>query len=379
MLVPKVAGKLWMRGFVELTREMWVYLEVLIRWKWVILLVTGLSCAVVTVVTLLMPPTYVASATLRVVASAHSGSMENVDYKYTDRLVNTYVAILESRPILEQAIERLRLNTTPGTLAGKTDVQALPDTELIKIYVEDGEPGLAKDIANTLAAVLIEQSASLYSGGGKSAREILEEQLSSIDSDLQEDRSRLYSLMNSGASDYGEIDALNSKIMLEEQSYAMLLTQYEQARVEEAMRANSITFVERADQPARPSKPNKKLNITLGALAGLGAGMGLAFLLENLRGTPAVRWLPSLRKKRPSEEAQADRERVHVSIDELGLEASIAVILKGAGMETAEDLVKRDDWELLAIPGLGARSLEQLRASLETKGFISRWPRDLDT
>lgn len=286
-----------MKPFVESTRQMWVYLEVVIRWKWVIVLVTVVSCAVVTIATLLTPPTYVASATLRIVASAHSGSMEYVDYEYTDRLVNTYVAILKSRPILEQAIERLRLNMTPGSLASRTDVQEVPDTELIVINVEDGDPRRARDIANALGALLIERSASLYSGGGKSAREILEEQLEAVESDLQEDRSRLYSLMDSGASDYGEIDALNSKIMLEEQTYATLLTQYEQARVEEAMRANSITVVEQAIEPGRPSKPNKKLNIMLGALVGVGGGTGLAFLFENLRGTPAAQWLSFRRKK----------------------------------------------------------------------------------
>jgi uncharacterized protein involved in exopolysaccharide biosynthesis len=357
---------------VGLTRDMWAYFEVLVRWKWVVLLVTALSCAVVTIATLLMPPTYVASATLRVVASATSGSMEDVDYKYTDRLVNTYVAILESRPILEQAIARLDLNMMPGSLAGKTDVQALPDTELIRINVEDGDPALAKDIANTLAALLIEQSASLYSGGGKSARQILEERLSAIESELQDDRLRLYSLMNSGANNYGEIDALNSKIMLEEQSYAMLLTQYEQARIEEAMRANSIAVVEPAIEPGRPSKPSTKLNIILGALVGLGGGIGLAFLFENLRGTPAAQWLPSLGKSTSGEEAQVGGERVPVSVEELGLEASIARILREAGIESAEDLLKKDEEELLAIPGFGAKTLEQLRASLDRKGFTWR-------
>ncbi len=59
-----------------------------------------------------------------------------------------------------------------------------------------------------------------------------------------------------------------------------------------------------------------------------------------------------------------------VSIDELELPARVASALKGAGLETADDLLARDEAELLAIRGFGAKSLDQLRASLRDKGLI---------
>ena len=165
----------------------------------------------------------------------------------------------------------------------------MADTELIRISVGDGNPRRARDIANTLATLLIEQSQSLYSGGGKSAREILQERLKVIEGNLEQDRANLQSLMNRADSRadnaQGEIDALNNKITVEEETYAMLLRQYEEARVAEAMRASSITVVEPAIEPEVPSKPRKRLNIMLGALVGLAGGTGLAFLFENLDST----------------------------------------------------------------------------------------------
>jgi uncharacterized protein involved in exopolysaccharide biosynthesis len=258
----------------------------------------------------------------------------------------------------------------PRGLAARTKIEALPDTELIRITVEDSNPWRARDIANTLAALLMEQSQSLYSGGSKSAREILEEQLEVIQGNLAQDRGSLETLINRAASTGAEIDALSNKISFEEETYAMLLAQYEQARVDEAMRANSFALVEAAIEPEAPSSPHKRLNIMLGALVSLAGGTWLAFLLENLRGTPAEEWLSSLRKSGPSEAVEEERERVPVAMDELGLPASVAVALKGAGMGSAEDLLKKDDEELLAIRGLGAKSLEQVRASLKAKGLI---------
>jgi len=176
--------------------------------------------------------------------------------------MNTCVEILRSRPILEEAIERLELSMLPEDLAEKIKVEVLAETELIRISVGDGNPRRARDIANTLATLLIEPSQSLYSGGSKSAREILQEQLKVIEGNLEQDRANLQSLMNRAASAQGEIDALNNKMRLEEETYAMLLRQYEEARVAEAMRASSITVVEPAIEPGVPGKPRKKLKVT---------------------------------------------------------------------------------------------------------------------
>ena len=285
---------------------MQAYLEIFGRWKWVIILTTLVTFAVVTIGTFILPPAYSASTTLRV-AQARSGSIQYVDYMYAERLMNTYVEILRSRPILEETIQRLDLGMTPKDLAKRTKVEALTDTELMRISVEDGNPWRARDIANTLAALLIEQSQSLYTGGSRSAREILEEQLHVIESNLEQDRVSLESLMNRPGSTDAEIDALGNKIALEEGTYAMLLGQYEQARADEAMRADSISVVEAAIEPEAPSSPNKRLNIMLGALVGLAGGVGLAFLFENLGTRLGVQRLSSLRKSGPREAAEESR------------------------------------------------------------------------
>ncbi len=89
---------------------------------------------------------------------------------------------------------------------------------------------------------------------------------------------------------------------------------------------------------------------------------------------------PGARPERATEEAVAAQLKeaapeeagkpVAVSLDELGLPTRTVGLLKRAGVVNAEDLLSRDDEELLAIRGFGTKSLEQVRASLKAKGLV---------
>ena len=261
------------------------YIQILDRRKWVIILTTIVTLAVVTLGSFRMTRIYSATALVRVVAGLNS-TVSYSDLNYTERLMQTYVQLLKSRPFLEEVSKRLDLHVRPEDLAGMIKVEALTDTELIKISVESASPQQAAAIANTLGALLVEQGQKMYYGQGKSAREILQEQVTVLEDQLRQDRALLATLSGSTpSSDQSQgpsIQDLTAKISSEEQTYAMLLSQYDKARVDEAMRANSIGIVEPAIVPGAPSKPNIKLNIALGALVGLMGGIGLTFLFENL-------------------------------------------------------------------------------------------------
>ncbi len=261
------------------------YVLILKSRKWVVILTTLITILVVAWGSLSMTPVYSASTLVRVTTGL-SGSVSYTDLNYSDRLIQTYLQLLKSRPFMEELTKRLDLQVRPETLVDAIKVEALADTELIKITVEDADASKAAAIAGTLGNLLVEQGQKLYSGQGKSAREILQEQMTVLEDQLRQDRALLASLSAATPSpdkpQGAAVQDLTTKIDAEEQTYAMLLNQYDKARVDEAMRANSISIVEPAIAPETPSKPNVKLNVLLGALVGLMAGIGLAFLLENL-------------------------------------------------------------------------------------------------
>ena len=255
------------------------YLAILKGNIWVIFTTFIVTVAVTTVITFLITPTYTASTTLRV-ATASSGTVSYSDYMYADRLLNTYIKLATSRPVLEELATKLNLQKIPAT-----KVETIPNTELIRISIESQDPTVAQKAANSLAELLIEQGRELYSGGGQSALEILSAQLSQAEEELNLARKDYDAYLSKPGSDKEQVASMEVAIQLKEKTYATLLDQYDQARLKEIERNNMISVVEPAIVPLTPSKPNKILNIGLGLVLGLIGGIGLAFLFENLFGS----------------------------------------------------------------------------------------------
>jgi succinoglycan biosynthesis transport protein ExoP len=252
------------------------YLAILWRRKWVALITLIVTTAVVTIGTFLTTPTYSATAMLRI-ASAATGTVNYSDYMYADRLLNTYVTISTSKLVLDQLKQKVNLQTLPPI-----DVKTIPNTELIQITVDDVDPTRAANIANALADILVSQSTELYSGGGQSSLDILRNQLTEMENEVNQARQAYVDLSANNPADTEKIQAAQQTLTLKQKLYADLLDQYEQARLNEAIRAKSISVAEPAFPPLSPSKPNKPLNIALGFLVGGIGGVGLAFLFENL-------------------------------------------------------------------------------------------------
>jgi capsular exopolysaccharide synthesis family protein len=233
---------------------------------------------VVVVGTFMATPEYVASTMLRVVPPP-LGSIDFLSYSpdRDARLINTYVEIATSGPVLEELTQRLRLDNPP-----QIEVEALADTELIQISVENRNPILAREAANTLAEILVAQSEELYAGDRETPRHILGEQLAQTEEELNRALEELESQIAQSPEDSERIAAARRSVELKQETYATLLRLYEQAQAREALFENTLYVVEPAVTPQAPARPRKGLNITLGFVVGLVGAMGLALLFEGL-------------------------------------------------------------------------------------------------
>jgi len=69
------------------------------------------------------------------------------------QLINTYNVIIKSPAILSKVIEQLDLDTTPTALNSQITVNNEQDSQVVNISVQDPNPSVAVDIANTTANV----------------------------------------------------------------------------------------------------------------------------------------------------------------------------------------------------------------------------------
>jgi capsular exopolysaccharide synthesis family protein len=77
-----------------------------------------------------------------------------------------------------------------------------------------------------------------------------------------------------------ELARLTRKRKVDEENFIFLTQKLEEIKIQEAGQSKNVRIIDKAIEPIFPVKPKKKLNLMLGALIGLGLGIGLAFLIE---------------------------------------------------------------------------------------------------
>ncbi|GAG80497.1 unnamed protein product, partial [marine sediment metagenome] len=134
--------------------ELNIYLQILARRKWIIIITVLATLVGFFIAQSFIPPSYEAETVLRVIPYS-AGDPQYTQLVYANRIMNTYIEIATSGPFLDALNQELGLEE--GHLLEVT-ADIIPDTELIRITVEDSDPYLARDAANTLAAMVISEN-----------------------------------------------------------------------------------------------------------------------------------------------------------------------------------------------------------------------------
>ena len=133
--------------------ELWEYLEVLLRWGWVIVLVTAVCAAAALGFVQLQTPRYTSLVEITV-------RPERLDLQLsqtTIRVLRNYVSSIESEGMARRVIERLDLtDITPAQLSNKIDGDAEEAEFKIMIEVTDPDPLVAQRLAQTVAQLFVE-------------------------------------------------------------------------------------------------------------------------------------------------------------------------------------------------------------------------------
>ena len=91
-----------------------------------------------------------------------SETISQSDVNLNQKLVSTYSEIIKSRLVLIQVINGLELDYSVEQLQKDINVQAISDTEILKITVTNDDPVLAANIANSIADVFNKEIIQIY-------------------------------------------------------------------------------------------------------------------------------------------------------------------------------------------------------------------------
>ena len=94
--------------------------------------------------------------------TGNSEAISQSDILLNQNLVSTYSQIINSKLILKQVINNLDLDYSVKGLSRNIKVEALEDTEILKISVSDLKPEKAADIANEIAKVFSLEIKKIY-------------------------------------------------------------------------------------------------------------------------------------------------------------------------------------------------------------------------
>ena len=131
------------------------YLHLARRWWWLLvfgLLIGGSSAYGISQ---LITPIYRASATLLVNQTQTPGTIAYNDVLASERLTKTYRELITKRPVLVDAIDDLNLALSPDELRSFIDVEAVQDTQLLRVSVEHPVPSRASLLANAVTQAFI--------------------------------------------------------------------------------------------------------------------------------------------------------------------------------------------------------------------------------
>ncbi len=255
------------------------YTYILMRRAWIVLLIAVLGGTIAFILSKRTVPIYLASTRLLINEAPATKNADYASVLASERLARTYSELLTTQPVLEEVISRLGLSRNERQLASQVRVNLLLDTQLIDISVEDPNPVLAADIANTIAMVFSEQNRALQASRFATSKESLSTRLEQMDEQLKTTGAAIQELGET-PEEKAERDRLETVLTEYNKTYASLLQSYESVRLAEASSTSNVVQVENAFPAETPIRPRTVRNTALGVVMGLMLGIGLIYLID---------------------------------------------------------------------------------------------------
>lgn len=126
------------------------------RWM-LIVLITLLASSISGAISNFLTPIYQASTQILVNQKTPENQLDYSKLQSNVDLINTYIWIIKSRPILEKVIDKLDLKQSVEQLNQNITITTPQNAQVFLLTVEHPDPKKAVEIANTVSAVFQEE------------------------------------------------------------------------------------------------------------------------------------------------------------------------------------------------------------------------------
>jgi len=165
--------------------EIMQYLNLLWRWSWLLAVLAILGGGLTYYYSNQQPKVYRTSATVLIDNPQVSSDLYYSVY-FSDRMTQTYSQMIVQQPTLDGVIDELGLDISVSRLQGMLNVEAVPDTSLLKISIEDTDPDRAAAILNSIGSVFAQTNSELQASRYRETKNSLQAQMLSMDQQIQE-------------------------------------------------------------------------------------------------------------------------------------------------------------------------------------------------
>jgi capsular polysaccharide biosynthesis protein len=248
--------------------------------RWPVLLVFTIAGAAAGLgYTTLVVPVYQATTSILVGGSTEASDTTSEDIVTSQGLATTYADLARREPVLQGAIDELRLPGTWEQLQRRVRVSLPPNNlQLVVIAAEAGSPERAIAIAEEVANQLI----ALGPRSRDSTVEFVRDRLEVLQDNIKTREARIAELQASLPSAteteqntiQSRIAQLQALIISWQGNYTALLE-----FLDRQGSANTLQVIESAHADPTPVRPDRKMNVILGAGLGLLLGSLLAYWL----------------------------------------------------------------------------------------------------
>lgn len=130
-------------------------LNLLLRKWWLILLSLAVgACTAFGYTKICVTPLYQASSMIYVLGTQGG---ESININLSRQLTSDFITLSKSRPVIEDAINKVNLDMTYEEVAGMISVENPTDTSMLKTTVTSADPKLAKSLSNAMSDTLAER------------------------------------------------------------------------------------------------------------------------------------------------------------------------------------------------------------------------------